>query len=103
MADESTDISITKELILYARILCGSEVHVCFLKIINICDGKVETIEKAILFYLEQANIKVSNITSFGSDGAAVMTGSDSGVAACLKQLNPEMISLSIAFITTLF
>ena len=33
LADKSTDISITKELILYACISCGSEVHACFLKI----------------------------------------------------------------------
>ena len=45
MADECTHISITKELILYACILCGSEVHACFLKI-DIRDGKAETIEK---------------------------------------------------------
>ena len=66
----------------------------CILKIINICDSKAETIEKAILSYLEQVNIKVSNITSFGSDGAAVMTGPVSRVAARLKQLNPEMTSV---------
>ena len=53
MADECTHISITKELILYACILCGSEVHACFLKI-DIRDGKAETIEKAILSYLSQ-------------------------------------------------
>ena len=49
---------------------------------------------KAILSYLEQAGITVSRITSFGSDGAAVMTGSVGGVATRLKQLNPELISI---------
>ena len=32
MADKSTDISVTKELILYARVLFRSDVHVFFMK-----------------------------------------------------------------------
>ena len=40
MADKSTDILVTKELILYARVLCRSDVHVFFMKkIIKITDG----------------------------------------------------------------
>ena len=92
--DESTDISLTKELIVYARILCSGVVYVCFLKIIQISDGTADTIVKAILSYLEQAGITVSRITSFGSDGVAVMTGSVGGVATRFKQLNPEVISV---------
>lgn len=34
MCDESTDISVTKELILYARILSSGEVQAHFLKLI---------------------------------------------------------------------
>lgn len=49
IADESTDISVTKELILYACILCGGSVRVYFLKTIKIPDGTAENIEKAIL------------------------------------------------------
>ena len=57
MVDESTDISVTKELILYARILQGNEVHVHFPKIIHIPDGTTETIVKAVLAYLHQVKI----------------------------------------------
>ena len=85
---------MTKELILYAQGLCNSNVHLCFLKLIKIPDGTAETIEKAILTYLEQANITVSRISSFGSDGAPVMLGSVSGVSTRLKRLNPEMLSV---------
>ena len=44
-ADESTDISVTKELILYARVLCRGDVRVFFLKIIKIADGCAGTIQ----------------------------------------------------------
>ena len=94
MADESTDISVTKDLILYARVLCRGDVRVFFLKIIKIADGCAGTIENAILTYLEQADIPISRISSFGSDGAAVMVGAVSGVTTRLKRLNPEMLSV---------
>jgi len=39
MCDESTDISVTKDLILYARILSSGEVQAHFLKLICINNG----------------------------------------------------------------
>ena len=57
-------------------------------------DGKAETIEEAIVAYLQKAGIHMSAITSFGSDGASVMVGSSSGVATRLKRLNPQMLSI---------
>ena len=94
MVDESTDISITKELSLYARVLFKDEVHAYFLKLIKIPNGTADAVEHAILTYLEEAKIVISEVSSFGSDGAAVMTGSVNGVATRLKRLNPEMISI---------
>ena len=91
MCDESTDISVTKELILYARILSCGEVRAHFLKI---NDGTAETIKNAILSYLEEANIPLFTITGFGSDGANVMVGSIIGVATRLKRLNPQLLSI---------
>ena len=72
MADECTHISIMKDLIVYARILCGSEVDICFLKIINICWWQIWN------------NWESYSFLSF----------SEEGVAARLKQLNPEKISV---------
>ena len=94
MCDESTDISVTKELILYARILSCGEAQAHFLKLIYIHDGKAETIENTILAYLEEAGIPLSTITGFGSDGANVMVGSINGVATRLKRLNPQLLSI---------
>lgn len=58
MVDESTDISVTKELSLYARVLFKDEVHAYFLKLIKIPNGTADTVEHAILTYLEEANLK---------------------------------------------
>ena len=60
MCDESTDISVTKEVILYARIFAGGKVSTHFLKLIYILDGKAETIEKALLSFLDETNIPIS-------------------------------------------
>ena len=49
MTDESTDISVLKQLVLVARyILPTSEVTTCFLAIDDLPDGKTETIESAM-------------------------------------------------------
>ena len=92
MANESKDTSVTKEMIMYARVLCKGNVDLCFLKLIEIRDGRAEMTEKAIVTYLEQANITMSRTSSFGSDGAAVLLGSVSGVSTRLKHLNSEML-----------
>ena len=94
MCDESTDISVTKELILYARIIACGKVSTHFLKLIHIPDGKAETIETALISFLDHTNIPVSSITAFGSDGANVMVGHVSGVAARLKRRNPQILSI---------
>ena len=94
MRDESTDISVTKEPILYAHITASGKVSTHFLKLIHIADGKAETIERALMSFLDHTNIPISNITAFGSDGANVMVGHVSGVAARLKHRNPQILSI---------
>ena len=94
MCDELTDISVTKELIAYARIIADGEVSKHFLKLIHIADGKAETIEKVLTAFLDENDIPISNITAFGSDGASVMVGRVSGVAARLKHHNPQILSI---------
>ena len=61
---------------------------------VDLINGMAETIERALLDVLKQANIPKTSIHSFGSDGAAVVTGRVSGVQARLKQHNPEILSL---------
>ena len=65
-----------------------------FLRIVDLFDGKAETIEKALLQFCDVAGIEMRKVMGFGSDGAAVMVGRVSGVSTRLKVHNPVMISI---------
>ena len=44
MVDESTDISVLKQLVIFGKMLIGGKPRTCFLKITELFDGKAETI-----------------------------------------------------------
>ena len=95
MCDESTDISINKELIIFARVVlpnCG--VHYRYLQTVELADGRAETIEKALLPCLDNYGLRMDKVSGFGSDGASVMVGRKTGVATRLKRNNPSMLSI---------
>ena len=99
MADETTDISVSKELILYGRYVIPTAtpekcVWSVFLHITELEDGKAGTITKAILEFLATLNIPIERVMGFGSDGASVMVGRRAGVSTLLKQSNPEMTAI---------
>ena len=54
---------------------------------VKLDDGKANTIVAAISGYLKEVHISLSHVSSFGSDGAAVMIGRNSGVSTQLKAL----------------
>ena len=51
MVDETTDISFVKEMVLYARFISCTDgtIVTSFLKIVELSDGRAETVEEAIL------------------------------------------------------
>ena len=65
-----------------------------FLRIVDLFDGKAESIEKALLQFCDVAGIEMRKVMGFGSDGAAVMVGRVSGVSTRLKVHNPVMINI---------
>ena len=79
MADESTDIAILKQAVVDEKLECH------FLGIRDIVDGRAATIKKCILDFLHDTLFDINNVSSFGSDGASVMTGCREGVATQLK------------------
>lgn len=95
MIDETTDISIIKEMVIYTRYI-SSEAEVCtsFLAIVELPNGTAETVEKALTTYLDDNNIPISSLVGFGTDGASVMTGRLNGVGARLKRLQPILTSI---------
>ena len=94
MVDESTDVAIYKQLVVYGRGVVKGKLVSHFLGIRNLPDGRAETIEKFLLEFLQDIHFSVSDISSFGSDGASVMTGRNEGVATRLKRLNINIISV---------
>ena len=72
MVDESTDVSILKQLVLYGRCVVNGEVKTQFLKIIGLADGKAPTIVDSITRYLASVDLESTwdTMSSFGSDGA---------------------------------
>ena len=95
MIDESTDISVTKQLVLYGRYVSDSgDPCSTFLRIVDLADGTAGKIEDAIKAYLSDKGLPFSQLMGFGSDGAAVMTGRVSGVATRLGRRNPYLVAV---------
>ena len=93
IVDESTDISVTKMLIIYIKYRpvtskCHKTVFAGIVKL-TACDSR--SILAAIQqFYIEN-NIDLRKIVMFTSDGAAVMLGKRNGVDALLRAQVPHL------------
>ncbi|XP_070538588.1 E3 SUMO-protein ligase KIAA1586-like [Ptychodera flava] len=87
LIDETTDISIMKQLIIYSKYLLKSgESKVSFLGIEEVCDGRAETLTECVKTFAERHGIVLNGrLCGLGRDGAAVMIGKKSGVATRLK------------------
>ena len=97
MTDESTDVSVLKQLVLIVRYVTEQGIKTSYLHIRDLIDGTAETIELAVLQILRDKSIDVAKLRSFGSDGANVMTGRLTGVATRLKQHSPRMLAVHCA------
>ncbi|XP_048236859.1 zinc finger protein 862-like [Haliotis rufescens] len=87
LIDESTDISVTKKLLIYTKSLTSSfDVETNFLANVQIPDGKANTLLGAVKKTLLDRGIPMSKIIAVGSDGAAVMTGRNNGFVALLNK-----------------
>ena len=95
MINESTDVAVVNEMVVYARYLTATKnVKTGFMKIIELLNGTAETIETALLKYLENKSLPLAKFVGFGTDGEKVMTGRVNGVAARLKRHQPILTSI---------
>ncbi|KAE8293775.1 hypothetical protein D5F01_LYC06711 [Larimichthys crocea] len=95
LIDETTDIAVAKQLIIYGRYLTEThEVRTSFLAIQDIADGQAITIVAAIKAFLSSADLDINKMAGFGSDGAAVMVGRRNGVAAKLRGDNQKLVNI---------
>lgn len=86
ICDETTDISVTKQLIVYVKYISKSlGPSVSFLEVVNLQDGKAQTIANAVIAVLHKHGLPLEKLIGLGSDGAAVMVGQRNGVAKILK------------------
>ena len=95
MIDESTDLSVRKNLLLYINSLNSSgNVDTYFAHISEVKQCDAEGLTWHILEYLDQKHVDISRVAGLGSDGASVMTGKHNGVGAILKRSNPFMLAM---------
>ena len=81
-------------MVLICRYSTCSGIKTSVLQITDIPNGTADTIEAALLQVLSGNGIGISRLRGFGTDGAAVMTGSRNGVATKLRSHSPRMISV---------
>ena len=92
--DETTDVSITKQLIVYARYLVGGSVKTSFVRIVELPDGTAKSITESLCVLCSELNLDMANrFCGLGSDGASVMLGIRGGVATLLKDRVPFLVS----------
>ena len=98
LVDEVTDISVMEQLIGFAQYVDDGEAMVKFLFVDNVLEdsssANAETITECISNSLDKCELDVQKMMSLVSDGAKVMTGERTGVAARLKQINSKLINV---------
>ena len=97
MADENTDIAVSKKLVIYAKLISDCiipETH--FLTNITIEEElcTASCVAQKIKNVLAARGVSLHKVMSFGSDGASIMTGRVGGVSPLLKKENPFMINI---------
>ena len=91
--DETTDISVTTQLIVYGRYLVEGDVHTSFVSILELPDGTARSID-ALFKLCEDLHLDMcTRLCSLGSDGTSVMVGARGGVAKLLKDRVPFLVS----------
>ncbi|KAK5847875.1 hypothetical protein PBY51_016969 [Eleginops maclovinus] len=92
--DESTDISVTKQLDLHVRYTDKEGRMFCqFLDLVSIPDGTAITIAEAVKEVIIRKEIPQDRIFGLGTDGAAVMTGRRNGTAKLLTDSWPGLVN----------
>ena len=98
MFDESTDVSVHQNLIVYIRVLESDvlgyvEPHTYFLGIESLERANADSIFSKVVQMLDCKGIDISKLCSVSTDGASVMVGSRSGVVTKLKEEVPGVLA----------
>ena len=95
MVDETTDISVKKQSVLYVKIV-GDDGYpqVLYGELVELQNGQADTIFQSIRDFLTRFDKPITDVLGFGSDGANVMTGVNNGVGKKLKDQSPKAVQI---------
>ena len=99
LSDEVTDISVMEILITFTQFFNSKtekvETHFLFVEDIlkDSSSANAETIFNILTETLNECGLQLQKLSLMASDGAAVMTGERSGIAARLKEVNSKVIT----------
>ena len=65
-----------------------------FLGMRDLFNGTAETIETTLVQFLQEVGLRLSNVSSFGSNGASMRTGRQNGVATRLQRTYSGIVSI---------
>ena len=95
LADESTDITNHKRLVVYIQTLDANfKPRTYFVTNKECKDATGAGIASAIEEIMCQLNVPMTKVMSMGSDGASVMTGRNRGCTGMLLRSNPHMVNV---------
>ena len=96
--DETTDVSVTKQLIVYSCYLINGDVHSSFISVLELSDGTAPSIVAAVCKLCDNLDLDMRNrLCGLGSDAASVMLGVRGGVSKLLKDKIPFLAAHRIA------
>ena len=97
LIDETTDISVTKKMVIYGRTVTNDcQQKTFFLGNVAFEEPHVNAtlIYTRLKAFLVNRGVGVDKVFGFGSDGASIMTGSKTGVATQFKSDNPHCVNV---------
>ena len=100
MVDDVTDISVKCQMLTFIQFVSPitSCMETAFLSVQDVLEefasANSDALTSLIKDELQQCGLKIENMKGLATDGAAVMIGKNSGVAAQLKGLNPVIINV---------
>ena len=98
--DEVTDISVFSQFITFVEFVDpnSGKLLVNLFSVDNVLEGfdsaNARAISELVLKSFVDSDVPFSRVTGFSSDGASVMLGKNTGVAARLRDHNPKLINI---------
>ena len=91
--DETTDVSVKTELIIYIRYICKGEIKTSFIRVLELPDGTARTITEAVCTLCREMGFDLQHLCGLGSDEASVVLGIRGGILKLLKDQVPFLVA----------